>query len=147
MGDWITQRGYQLSSEESSYREAWHRDNVQVWARFARSKSDSEAIYWFHDTYDNGESIKKTNLTGWAADRDKNQLTQISRIWHRMYPHYILGEDKKLEPAGNGYVELLTIFPDRQAAGEELEKQEKFLKFLRESEVFRKVWPLKKKQK
>lgn len=139
---WITKRGYKLSPGVSSYREAWHPETVQVWARFAENKFDSEAIFWFHDTYANGESIKKTNLTGWAAEKGRG--SQISRIWHRMYPHYILGEDKKPEAAGKGYVELLTIFPDPLAVGDEKEKQEGFLEFLAENEMFTKVWPIKK---
>ena len=33
----------------SEIREAWHRDNVQVWGRLSEEEQDSLAISWFHD--------------------------------------------------------------------------------------------------
>lgn len=109
------------------YRETWHPDNVQVWARIAENDHDSKAVKWFHQSYTRNGSIKNTDLTG--------RLGQIGRIWHRMYPHYVTGRDGTLTPT-HKYVEILTIFPDFS------DSTERFLEFLgSSSSQFTKVWP------
>jgi CRISPR-associated protein Cmr6 len=85
-----------------NWREAWYpyQNNlggVQVWTHL--SEAESLAIQWFHQEYQGNQSIKHTELTGWA---DRNPA-QIGRIWHRMYP---------INSNQNQYLEILTIFPD-----------------------------------
>jgi len=84
------------------WREAWYPDKVQVWGR--TTNKQSRAVAWFHQDYDDQKTIYKSVLTG--------SMGKIGRIWHRMYP------------VKNGFVELLTIFPD------ESKKTTDFLKFL-----------------
>ncbi len=121
-------KGKQLSGALGSWRETWHPQNVQVWARFAQDEEDSAAIYWFHDAYAKNKLIKNKDLTG--------KIGQIGRIWHRMYPHYVTAKDGSLKATGK-YVEILTIFPDVSDTTRE------FIKFLGSSE-FKKIWPLEK---
>jgi CRISPR-associated protein Cmr6 len=75
------------------WREAWHSDKVQVWGRTASKKS--HAVAWFHGNYQDQKKICKSTLTG--------SMGKIGRIWHRMYP------------VENGFIELLTIFPDQSS--------------------------------
>lgn len=83
-----------------SWREAWHKDKVKVWGRFAQE--ESLAVEWFHTE---GEPHIKKTLAG--------EMGKTGRIWHRMYPHYVLGAEDILEAATDyKFVELLTIFPD-----------------------------------
>lgn len=102
----------------ADWREAWHKNNAQVWGRVAEDKEDSKAINWFHQAYrpaireinQTEASIYRTDLTG--------SMSQISRIWHRMYP--VPSKLKNPEPNKSKYkyrpnpkyLELLTIFPD-----------------------------------
>lgn len=125
---WVKLKGKQPSGALGSWRETWHPQNVQVWARFAQDEEDSAAIYWFHDAYAKNKSIKNSDLTG--------KIGQIGRIWHRMYPHYVAAKDGSLKATGK-YVEILTIFPDVSDTTQE------FIKFLGSRE-FKKVWPLEK---
>jgi CRISPR-associated protein Cmr6 len=73
------------------WREAWHPNKVQIWGRMT-NKKESMAIHWFHGPYQNEMTIYKSPLTG--------KMGEIGRIWHRMYPNE------------EGFIELLTIFPD-----------------------------------
>lgn len=102
---------YQPNSYVQNWREAWHPNQVQVWGRFAKN-GKSQAVQWFHDT----NRLKGSSLAG--------RMGQIGRIWHRMYPRYVIQEDGKLTRLENEYVELLTIFPD------ESNESQKFLHFL-----------------
>lgn len=92
----------------NDWREVWHPEKVQVWGRIAENKNDSQAVKWFHrDNF-----IKRTELTGKIGNP-----SQVSRIWHRMYPLYVKRDGKimhkKNEAGEYKYVELLTIFtPD-----------------------------------
>lgn len=138
---WVNKlRGRELNSVGSNFREAWHPDKVQVWARLAENELGSEAIFWFHKEDDGNPSIKKSILTGWAADNNRKPHSQISRIWHRMYPHFEGEDSKNLEPTGK-YVEILTIFPDLSATGDRRDQQNNFLNFLQTTSTFTKVWP------
>nr|WP_230840636.1 hypothetical protein [Gloeobacter morelensis] len=114
------------------WREAWHSQKVQVWARIADNQQDSRAVQWFHGPYSGEATIKGSILTG--------KINQIGRIWHRMYPRYTSQENqqKQREPElTKGFVEILTIFPD----GSEVSNQ--FLEFLSTpGSDFKKVWPL-----
>lgn len=107
----------------NNWREVWHPQRVQVWGRIAEDKNDSQAVECFHrDNF-----IKRTELAGRIGNR--NNPSQVSRIWHRMYPLYVTRDGKfmhKKNKAGKfKYVELLTIFtPDRLPIAEE------FLNFL-----------------
>jgi CRISPR-associated protein Cmr6 len=110
-----------IQSELSNYqpgfardwREAWHPNKVEVWGRQTNKKS--HAIAWFHGNYQDQRKICKSTLTG--------SMGKIGRIWHRMYP------------IENGFVELLTIFPDNSSQTRD------FLTFLdSDSSGFRKLW-------
>ena len=85
-----------------NWREAWHPTKVQVWGR--TTDKASRAVAWFHKNYHDQQTIYKSALTG--------SMGKIGRIWHRMYP------------VENGFIELLTVFPD------ESEKTKDFLDFL-----------------
>ncbi|MEH2390950.1 MAG: hypothetical protein V7K21_04510 [Nostoc sp.] len=61
-------------------------------------------------------------------------MSQIGRIWHRMYPRYIKNKEGEMKRKGKEFVELLTIFPDKKD-----EKTQEFLTFLATSE-FTKLW-------
>lgn len=124
--EWVKLRGQALSRTVSIYREAWHPEKVQVWARIAQNNLDSEAIEWFHGPFAKNASIKGTELTG--------SIGQIGQIWHRMYPHYVANKEGILTATGK-YVEILTIFPDYS------ESTKDFLKFLQSGKKFTKVWP------
>lgn len=124
---WLKLKGKTPNNAVSNWREAWHPKNVQVWGRFAEDDEDSEAVIWFHDTYNETDSIQGSSLTG--------QMSQIGRIWHRMYPRYIGGKEDGIKRKKREYVELLTIFPDKSD-----ERTQKFLSFLQTSNIFTKLW-------
>lgn len=107
-----------------TWREAWHPNKVQVWGRIGKT---SEAVEWFHGAYSNNKTIKRTDLTG------KINPTKVGRIWHRMYPRYVI-KDGNLERT-NQYVELLTIFPD------DSQNTQEFLQFLNDDKKFIKIFP------
>jgi CRISPR-associated protein Cmr6 len=92
-----------------TWREAWHSSKVQVWGRVATNK-ESLAVRWFHDS----KRLKGTDLAG--------RMGQIGRVWHRIYP------------SGNGYIELLTMFPD------DLDQTKNFLSFLKGETDFELLW-------
>lgn len=128
----------------SDWREAWHPENVQIWGRRADGK-DSEAIQWLHQPYQQAsrefreveKSIKGSSVTGFI----KNKISQIGRLWHRMYPVVILVDDpnnqgKKIPRMTSNYLEILTIFPDDSS------ECEHFLNFLRSNPGdFKRLWP------
>lgn len=140
--EWMQQEGVTPQHRKhADWREAWHKDNVQVWGRIAQNKEDSMAIPWFHGAYrpaireiNQAEgSIYRTDLTG--------RMSQISRIWHRMYPlarKLKNPQPKQPEyklPPNPQYLELITIFPDRSKICDE------FLEFLRsDSSNFSQLW-------
>ncbi|MBD2440579.1 hypothetical protein [Nostoc sp. FACHB-110] len=102
--NWVNLKGKQPSNQLSSWRESFHPQKVQVWGRIAEDEDDSLAVRWFHNVYQGSNSIKGSSLTG--------KMSNIGRIWHRMYPHYKL-RDKELIRQRRQYIELLTIFPDK----------------------------------
>jgi CRISPR-associated protein Cmr6 len=109
-----------------TWRESWYSPKVEVWGRFAEN-GKSKAIHWFHGNYDGTNSIKNPNsLSG--------SLNNTGRIWHRMYPRYIINSKNQIV-RGQGYVELLTIFKDESS-------DEKFLNFLadKDNSGFEKIW-------
>ena len=127
-----------------NWRESWHPDTVQVWGRMANSSTGSEAIRWLHHPYQNSQTIRNTNLTG--------RISQIGRLWHRMYPLVrirknkegklsLQSTEKEIEKRIDDYeeyIELLTIFPDNSNVTTQ------FLEFLdSEKSSFRKLWPKK----
>jgi CRISPR-associated protein Cmr6 len=127
VNNWLTLTGKTPSSTVSNWREAWHAQKVQIWGRIAEDDEDSAAVRWFHGSYQETKSIKGSSLTG--------RMSQIGRIWHRMYPHYIRLKDGNIRRKGQEYVELLTIFPDKSD-----EITQEFLKFLQTSKIFTKLW-------
>ncbi len=122
---WVESRGKKLSTNISNWREIWHPNKVEVWARIAEDITDSEAIKWFHGNYEENNSIKGSILTG--------KMSQIGRIWHRMYPHYIK-KDGNIKRKGEEFVEIFTIFPDNS------DKTCDFLDFLATDSDFTLVW-------
>lgn len=113
-----------LVEEGSDWREAWHPKRVEVFGRISDNYQDSEAVDWFHQEYQRGKTIKNSPLTG--------NMGNVGRIWHRMYPRYIL-ENKQLKKT-RGFVEILTIFPD------DSETTRDFLDYLESSRKFEKIW-------
>jgi CRISPR-associated protein Cmr6 len=121
MGEWVNNNSDSNITNQSNWREAFYQNNVQVWARFATDESDCHGIKFFHCNYKTGKSIYKSSLTG--------TLTQIGRIWHRMYP--VQPSDKGNK---NKYVEILTIFPNREKLTQD------FLDYLEKESNFKKIW-------
>jgi CRISPR-associated protein Cmr6 len=122
-----------LEPSAQSIREAWRKDNVQVWGRIADSETDSLAIGWLHDHYQQGKTIKQSALTG--------KMGQIGRTWHRMYPRFRRIKDaqgKETWQATREYVELLTLFPN--VKGTEQTVVDDFLKFLDQETDFKHLW-------
>ncbi len=115
----------------NDWREVWHPKKVQVWGRIAENQNDSQAVKWFH----RDDFIKRTELTGRIG-----KPSQVSRIWHRMYPLYVKRDGKvkhkKNEAGDYKYVELLTIFtPDNLSIAKD------FLGFLNSNtNGFVKLW-------
>lgn len=113
--DWILAQNKSVNPNNwaKEWREAWHSNNVQVWARIAEDKEDSVAIPWFHGAYDSeGFSIKKSSVTGQVG-----KVTYIGRTWHRMYPIILIKKNsenpkKPLVKSTPQFIEILTIFPD-----------------------------------
>ena len=139
--EWMQQEGVAPQpNRHADWREAWHKDNVQVWGRVAQDKEDSKAILWFHGAYRPAireisqpeASIYRTDLTG--------RMSQISRMWHRMYPLAKRRRNRKTEvidyyfPPNPEYLELLTIFPDNSDICAD------FLEFLKSSSGFDRLW-------
>ncbi|MBW4507988.1 MAG: hypothetical protein KME64_15965 [Scytonematopsis contorta HA4267-MV1] len=98
--EWLEYNQIKPSHPIKTWREVWHPSKVQVFAKIVKQ---SEAVHWFHGEYLKNKSIKQTNLTG--------KISQVGRIWHRMYPRYVINKDRNIIHIG-GYIELLTIFPD-----------------------------------
>lgn len=102
----------------ADWREAWHPDNVQVWGREVKEAEDCEAIRWLHGPYQEAipnaripeRSIYRSSVTG--------QVSQIGRLWHRMYPLVRLLKNpadpngRPLPKTTQQYLELLTFFPN-----------------------------------
>jgi CRISPR-associated protein Cmr6 len=104
---------------------------VQIWGRLADDEDDSLAVGWFHGPYlknnTQSQSIKGSSLTG--------KMGNIGRIYHRMYPHYKKTKEGSIRRVGSEYVELLTIFPDRN------DSTRQFLDFLATpNSEFTKLW-------
>jgi CRISPR-associated protein Cmr6 len=134
----LLKRVQQRQEPQQNLREAWCKDTVEVWGRVAKSAYDCVALQWFHGAYCGEQSIKASELTGWSSCRDRNPRTMIGRIWHRMYPRHQKQGDEIVST--NGYVELLTIFPNRKGDSQEVKKTADFLKFLRDSSDFIRLW-------
>ncbi|MFM6455789.1 MAG: hypothetical protein ACKPH7_28725, partial [Planktothrix sp.] len=123
--NWVRQtQGQKLSPQGANWREAWHPNKVQVWGRIAEDEY-SRAVDWFHGNYSGSRTIKQSDLTG--------KMGKIGRIWHRMYPRYIV-VDQKIKRVPQEYIELLTIFPDSSPQTQD------FLGFLAQSTEFEKLW-------
>ena len=132
--------------QRADWREAWHPQTVEIWGRMADYAEDSRAIRWFHGPY--REAMPRANIREGSIYRSSltGQMSQIGRIWHRMYPHVGLFKNRQ-DPAGQPisrqtakFLEVLTIFPDqsKEARG--------FLEFLDSQEHlekgFQRLWPL-----
>ena len=129
---------YAIKPLTPGIRESWCQANVEVWGRIAKNVGDSLAIAWFHRPYQGAQSIKHSDLTGWSSRNDRLPKTKIGRIWHRMYPRYVK-QHGDLKPTKE-YIELLTIFPNRDGDEEEVEKTADFLRFLDQKTDFQKLW-------
>jgi CRISPR-associated protein Cmr6 len=131
--DWLRLKNIPLSNIPAGWREVWHPEQVQVWAREAADDGDSLAIKWFHRTYSNDDSsIARSDLTG--------RLGNIGRIWHRMYPIAELkassqDPNKDIAEKIDAFIEILTIFPDN-----DIPECQPFLQFLSKENEFTKVW-------
>lgn len=112
----------------NSWRESWYAPKVQIWARFSED-SQSKTIHWFYEEYSPGKSIKNPHVLA-------GSMNKTGRIWHRMYPRYIINADNKIE-AGEGYIELLTIFP--YTSNNNYLASESFLNFLRDDTDFQQI--------
>lgn len=125
--NWVTKVSQQqLNPNGTNWREAFKKNNVQVWGRIAEDREDSEAIYFFHEEYQQNKTIKGSHLTG--------KMGQIGRIWHRMYPRKINADNNTIRLTRE-YVELLTIFPDNTP------KTQDFLRYLgSNSSEFQRLW-------
>lgn len=120
----------QKKPPQGNLREAWQKGRVQVWGRIAQDDGDSLAVKWFHGPYLGSQTIYKSELTG--------RMGRISRIWHRMYPRYRKKDETLI--ATSEYVELLTIFPNREGNNTEVQKTKDFLKSLADSGDFVQLW-------
>jgi CRISPR-associated protein Cmr6 len=74
----------------TSWREAWHPDNVQVFAKVTRP---SQVIALFHES-----QFKFTPAIGGKKNGD-SRPKNVSSVWHRMLPIN-----------GNQYLEIVTVF-------------------------------------
>lgn len=129
VNNWLIFKGKTPSNQVNSWRESFHPQKVQVWGRIAQDEDDSLAVRWFHGNYQGNQSIKGSRLTG--------KMGNIGRFYHRMYPHYMKNTNNEMIRQGNQrrqYVELLTIFPDKND-----ERTQDFLTFLATTE-FTKFW-------
>lgn len=143
---WMAVQGITPKPDQrADWREAWHPKTVEVWGRMADQAEDSRAIRWFHGPYQ--EAIPRAKLKEGSIYRSSltGQMSQIGRIWHRMYPHVGLLK-RRDDPTGkrilrqtSKFMEFLTIFPDTAQGTEE------FLGFLdtqeRLEKGFKRLWP------
>jgi len=132
---WLASENQPMAEYVQTWREVWHPNKVQVWGRLKQRNDGtplSEAIQWFHGSYDAQQSIKGSELTGWSARRGVD--SQVGRIWHRMYPHYVKNRAGKLIQIPDEYIELLIIFPD------ESDLSKNFLRFLGRHSSFERLW-------
>jgi CRISPR-associated protein Cmr6 len=129
---WVTTiEGKSLHAEGTNWREAWHPNRVQVWARFDNDgQAISDALDWLHSDGNQPYSLKRTHLGG--------RMGQIGRVWQRMYPRFILNSNN--EKQRKGFVEFLTIFPEPNAQGQNQQKQITFLSYLKDQSAFQRVW-------
>ncbi|MEA5551634.1 hypothetical protein VB713_11695 [Anabaena cylindrica UHCC 0172] len=126
VNNWLIFKGKTPRNQISSWRESFHPEKVQIWGRIAENEDDSLAIEWFHGNYNKTQSIKNSKLTG--------KMGNIGRIYHRMYPHHIKTSEGEIKRRGREYIELLTIFPDKE---DQITRE--FLTFLPTTE-FQKLW-------
>jgi len=126
----------------TDWREAWHPSNVRVFGRIAKTRDDCVAINWLHEPYqrkliavDKEKTIKATSVTGRVG-----KISQIGRLWHRMYPPKLRlaaknpQERPKLETTSR-FLELLTFFPDTS------QESKDFLEFLKTNpDGFEQLW-------
>jgi CRISPR-associated protein Cmr6 len=128
---WVTTiEGKSLHAEGTNWREAWHPNRVQVWARLDNNNAISDALDWLHHAGNQPYSLKRTHLGG--------RMGQIGRVWQRMYPRFVVNQDQQRQR--RGFVEFLTIFPDPQAQGQNQQKQVAFLSYLANQSNFERVW-------
>jgi len=123
--DWIPINKQHRQGTEF-WRESWYSPKVEVWGHLAED-GKSKALPWFHSNYSDGKSIKNPHpLSG--------SMGNTGRIWHRMYPRYVINDNNEIIP-GKGYVELLTIFKNASS-------DEDFLTFLKKKEIsgFEKIY-------
>jgi CRISPR-associated protein Cmr6 len=139
--EWMQLQGIEPDKKNfADWREAWHPNYVQVWGRLAEGAEDCVAVRWLHEPYQRAnrqfreaeQSIKQSSVTG--------RISQVGRLWHRMYPVVKMVDDpknpgKKKPRVMPNYLELLTIFPD------DSDKCDDFLDFLdKQPEGFRQLW-------
>jgi CRISPR-associated protein Cmr6 len=130
---WVKELGT-LGMPSKTYREAWRKDNVQVWGRLAQAEDDSVAIQWLHQDYQRGQRIKQSELTG--------KMGAIGRLWHRMYPRFSIKKNEQGESIWkptSEYVELLTIFPNVDNRDQQ-DIIQTFLTYLEEGTDFQRLW-------
>jgi CRISPR-associated protein Cmr6 len=140
--DWLQLRGAVWHPKHyTSWREAWHPDNVQVWGRLATDPEDYEAIRWLHGAYQ--EAVPSARVSEGSIYRSSvtGQVGQVGRIWHRMYPKVRLVRNcqepnsQLIPKETRQYFELLTIFPDDSP------ESRNFLKFLQSQQaIFQLLW-------
>jgi CRISPR-associated protein Cmr6 len=139
--DWMQLQSEALDpSHLASWRESWYPGHVEVWGREAEDIEDCEAVFWLHGPYQEAMpafkvpegSIYKSSITG--------RMSQVGRLWHRMYPKVILVKDPK-DPARRNpvvtrqFFELITVFPDQST------ESEQFLDFLHTKQsLFKELW-------
>ncbi|MCT0254110.1 MULTISPECIES: hypothetical protein [unclassified Synechocystis] len=138
---WLELKGFPVNPNNyaRNWREAWHPEKVKIFGCLTDGDY-SEAIEWFHGPYREANSslgttqgsIYRTSVTG--------RMSQIGRIWHRMYPVVKVIPDPAA-PNGRApqetanYLEFLTIFPDDSPASRD------FVDFLTAHEKFQLLWP------
>ena len=122
-------------AKTQDWREAWHKDNVQVWGRIAKNKGDSQVIPWLHDSQrtrsqnqgrkSNNSSASHSHVNPAALARPNNKLSQSTPpIYRTCLTGRVQDTSKSDEPTAIGrlwhrmypldderYLELITIFP------------------------------------
>jgi CRISPR-associated protein Cmr6 len=145
--DWMRLWGDEPQPDAvAGWREAWCKEQVQVWGRVAEHEDDSLAIKWLHKGYDEvprgrdfvpTKQLKRTEVAGYLGNRDNP--TRIGRLWHRMYPviwRTMLSDGRKSISIADEYLELLTFFPGRDRSSED------FRAYLnsQKNKTFKRLW-------
>jgi CRISPR-associated protein Cmr6 len=129
------------------WREAWERENVQVWGRICQGKQDSKVIPWLHNfgSRDNKEqsyskqdrsknqSNQSIPLALQKAPKPTNAISSRPSIYRTSLTGRLKDKNKSEDPTqigrlwhrmypleNNRYLELITIFPKNCTEGEQL---------------------------